>query len=96
MAAARALDVVRVHGPAGDRGNSVLELRRFVQPVGVQRDTHPAAVGEAQRRVDQLGIRPVVLVDLEAHRAGVDERLERRVVLGSRPGLDADVDRPLR
>ena len=38
MAAARALDVVGVHGPAADRGDGVLELGGLVQAVRVERD----------------------------------------------------------
>ena len=40
------------------------------------------------------GIGPVVLVDLEAACAGIEQRLERSVVLDPRAGLEADVDGP--
>ena len=52
-------------------------------------------VGEAQDVVDQLRVGAVVLVDLEAAGAGVEQRLERPVVLGARAGLQPDVDRPV-
>ena len=68
MPAAGALDVIGVDGPAGDRGDRVLQLGRLVQPVGVERDRHVVRVGEAQDVVDQLGVGAVVLVDLEAAR----------------------------
>ena len=88
MAAAAALDVVGVDGPAVDRGDRVLELGALVQPVGVERDGDVVRVGEAEDVVDELRVGAVVLVDLEAARAGVEQRLERSVVLGAgrRPG----------
>jgi hypothetical protein len=59
-----------------------------VEPVGVERDRDPAGVGERERGVDQLRVRAEVLVDLQADRAGLDERLEVRGVLpsGRTPG----------
>ena len=45
--------------------------------------------------VDQLRVRPVVLVDLEPARAGVEQRLERPVVLEPGARLQPDVDRPV-
>ena len=48
VAAARALDVVRMDRPAVDRGDGVLELRRLVQAIGVERDGDLMRVGEAQ------------------------------------------------
>ncbi len=95
VAAAGALHVVGVHGPAVDRGDRVLELGRLVQAVGVQRDAHAMRVGVAQHGVDQLGIGAVVLVDLEAHGTRVEQGVERRV--GRRPGvrLQAQVDGPV-
>ena len=51
-------------------------------------------VGEAEDMVDELGRGAVVLVDLEADRARVEERLERGVVRGPRVRLEADVERP--
>ena len=81
MAAARALHVVRVDGPAGDRGDGVLELGDLVEPVGVEADRDVARFGERQRRVDQLRVGAVVLVDLEADRAGLEQQLQVRRVL---------------
>ena len=94
VAAATPLDVIGVDGPAGDRGDGVLELGRLVEPVGVERDGHVVRIGEAEDVVDQRGIGAVVLVDLEAARAGVEQRVERSVVLDPRAGLEADVDGP--
>ena len=91
VAAAAALDVIGVDGPAGDRGDRVLELGRLVQAVGVERDGDVVGVGEAQDVVDQLGVGAVVLVDLEAARAGVEERLER----ARRPRIRAPAWRPM-
>ena len=48
VAAAAALDVVGVDGPAGDRGDRVLELGDLVQAVGVERDRDVVRVGEPQ------------------------------------------------
>ena len=88
------LDVVGVDRAPGDRGDRVLELRRLVEPVRMERHGQVAGVGVAQDRVDQLGVRPVVLVDLEPHGACLHERVE--VALVRRPGarLHAEVDRP--
>ena len=52
-------------------------------------------LGEAQRVVDERRVGAVVLVDLEPARPGVEERLERPVVLGAGAGLEADVERPV-
>jgi hypothetical protein len=93
--AAGALDVIGVDGPAGDRRDRVLELGRLVEAVGVERDRHVVGVGEAQDVVDQLRVGAVVLVDLEAAGAGVEERLERTVVLRPGAGLQPHVDRPV-
>ena len=54
VAAAAALDVVGVDGPAVDRRDGVLELGALVQPVGVERDAHVVGVGVAQGVVDEL------------------------------------------
>ena len=62
---------------AGDRGHRVLELGRLVQSVGVQRHADVVRVGVGQHGVDQLGIRAVVLVDLEADCTGVEQGVER-------------------
>ena len=77
----------------GDRGDGVLELRALVQAVGVQAHRDVVAVREAERRVDQLRVRAVVLVDLEPDRPGLEQELERGGV--GRPGirLEPDVDR---
>ena len=65
MTAAAALDVIRVDRPAGDRRDRVLELGRFVQPVGVQGNldpfvltTTPAVVTEETERLlcDMRGV----------------------------------------
>ena len=61
----------------------------------MERDGHPARLREGQRRVDQLGIRPVVLVDLEPDRARLKERLEVGGGHRARARLDPDVQRPL-
>ena len=95
VATAAALDVIGVDGPAVDRGDRVLELGALVQPVRVERDAHVVPVRVAQRVVDELRVGAVVLVDLEAARAGLQERVERGVLL--RPGarLQPDVERPV-
>ena len=93
--AAAALDVVGVDGPAVDRGDRVLQLGALVQPVGVERDADVVGLGEAQRVVDQLRVRAVVLVDLEPARPGIQEGLQRAVVLGPGARLQADVERPV-
>ena len=94
MPAAAPLDVIGVDRPPGDRRDRVLQLGRLVQAVGVERDADVVRIGEAQDVVDQLGVGAVVLVDLEAAGAGVQERVERPVVLGARARLQADVERP--
>ena len=76
MTAARPFDVVRVDRSAGDRGDRVLQLRRLVESVGVERDRYAAGVGERQRGIYQLRVCPEVLVDLEPDRPRLDERLE--------------------
>ncbi len=87
--------MVRVNGPPGDRGDRVLELGRLVEPVGVERDRHVVGVRESEDVVDQLRVGAVILVDLEAAGAGVEEGLEGGVVL--RPGgrLEGHVQGPL-
>ena len=65
VAAARALHVVGVDGPPGDGRDGVLELGRLVEPVGVERHGHVVTVGVAQRVIDDVRVRAVVLVDLE-------------------------------
>ncbi len=94
MTAAAPLDVVGVDRPAGDGRDRVLELGRLVEAVGVEGDRDVVGLGEAQDVVDELGVGAVVLVDLEAARAGIEQRLERAVVLGPGAGLEPDVDRP--
>ena len=90
MPTAASFHVVGVDGPAGNGGNRVLELGRLVQAVGVQADGHVVRVGEPERGVDQLGRRAVVLVDLEADRAGIEQDLEFRGV--HRPGIRLEPD----
>ena len=55
VAAAGALDVVGVDGPAGDRGDRVLELARTrsARRCGARRDV--VRVGVAQDVIDELG-----------------------------------------
>jgi hypothetical protein len=65
-----------------------------VEAVGVEAHRHVALVSESEGVVDQVRIGAVVLVDLEADRAGLEQRLERGVVHRSGVGLEADVDRP--
>ena len=59
-----------------------------------RRDRDVVGVGVAQDVVDELRVGAVVLVDLEADRARLEQRVEAAVV--RRPGarLEADVDRP--
>ena len=92
--AAAPFDVVGVDRSPRDGGDCLFELGGFVEPVGVQRDGDVVGIGEAQDMVDELGVRAVVLVDLEAACARIDQRLERRVVLRPGHGLQPDVDRP--
>ena len=94
VAAARPLDVVRVDRPAGDRRHRVLELGALVEPVGVEADGDVALVRVAQDPVDEVGVRAVVLVDLEPDGARLDQRVEVRLVERPGAGLHADVDRP--
>ena len=88
VAAAGALDVVGVDRAAGDGRHRVLELRGLVEPVGVEADRDVVRVGEVERGVDELRVRAVVLVDLEADGARLEERLQAPVVrrLARRPG----------
>ena len=58
VAAATPFDVIGMDGPAGDRGDGVLEFGRLVEAVGVQRDGHVVRVGEAEDVVDELGYAP--------------------------------------
>ena len=73
VAAAAALHVIGVDRPAGDRRDRVLELGALVQAVGVERDGDVVGVGEPQRVIDQRRVGAVVLVDLEAARARVQQ-----------------------
>ena len=91
----RPLDVVGVNGPTGDGGDRVLELGGLVETVRVERDGDAGRLGEPERRVDELRVRPVVLVDLEAHRAGVDQGLVVGCRLRAGTRLEADVHRPV-
>ena len=75
----------------GDRRDRVLELGRSRGAVGVEADRDVALVGEPEGRVDELRVRTVVLVDLEADRAGLEQPPARTV---DRAGvrLEPDVD----
>jgi hypothetical protein len=55
-----------------------------------------AIAGEPEHVIDELGVRTVVLMDLEPAGTGVQQRLERDVVLSSGAGLQPDVDRASR
>ena len=91
--AARALGVVGVDRAALERGDRVVDVARLVQRVGVDRDLHVVALGDAEAAVDRRGRRAPVLVQLEADRAGanlLDEPLgQRRVALAGEPEVDA-------
>ena len=50
--AAAALDVVGMHGAAGDRVERLLERRRLAEAVGVQRHLDVVALGDGERGVD--------------------------------------------
>ena len=80
MAAPAALDVVGVDRPAGDRRHRVLELRGLLEPVGVEAQRQVARVDVPQDVIDELGVRAVVLVDLEPQRSGVDQRVQVAVL----------------
>jgi hypothetical protein len=94
VAAAGALDVVGVDRPAGDRGHRVLELRRLLEPVGVEAQRQVPRLDVSQHVIDELGVGAVVLVDLEPQRARVDQRVEVPVLGRPRPRLHPDVQRP--
>ena len=70
VAAARALGVVGVDRPAGDRLERRLEEAGLVERVGVDRDLHAGLVGDAQAGVDRRRRRAPVLVQLEPAGAG--------------------------
>jgi hypothetical protein len=88
---AGSLDVVRVHRAAARRRDGVLELARLVQPVGVEADGDVVRLGDRERRVDDRGICPPVLVHLEADRTGLDHRVEPAGHVGAGTRLQADV-----
>ena len=85
--------MIGVDRPAGDRRHRVLELGCLVEPIGVEADRDVARVGVAERGVDQLRRGAVVLVDLEAHRAGLEQDVQRRRIGRARVGLEPDVHR---
>ena len=62
------------YGPT--TGDRVLQLSRLVQPVGVERDRDILGIGETQDVIDELWVCAVVLVDLEAAGARVEQGLE--------------------
>ena len=93
MAAAGALHVVGVHRAAADRFDRALELGRLVEPVGVQAHRHVVRLGRGQGGVDDLGVGAPVLVDLQPHRAGLDQGIERLAPIGPGARLQPEVHR---
>ena len=91
--ASRALDVVGVDRPPGDRGDRVLERHRLVDRVGVDHDLDVVRVGNPKRLVDHGRVRAQVLVDLEPGRAPLERGLQRRRARG-RSRDEGHVDRP--
>ena len=84
VAAAGALDVVGVDGPAGDRGDRVLELARLVEAVGVERHRDVVGVGERSARSMSSGYAPLSSWTLKPDGARLDERIEVSLVGSSR------------
>ncbi len=92
--AARALGVVGVDRPAGDRPQRVLDEAGLVQRVGVDRDLHARPPPTRQAGVDRGRRGAPVLVQLEPGRAGpqlLPQRLGRH---GVALAEQHDVDRP--
>ena len=92
--AARALRVIHVDGPAGDRLQRVLEEAALVERVGVQLDLEVELVRDAQAAVDRRRRRAPVLVDLEPEAAGLDLLDQRRRAGGVAAAEEAEVHRP--
>ena len=69
MPAARALGMVGVDGAALERRYGVLDKARLIEGVGMYRDLHVIALGDAEAAVDCRGGAAPVLVELEAHGA---------------------------
>ena len=95
MAAARALDVVRVDRPAVDHAQRVLDEQPLVESVGVQADLHVVGVGDAQGHVERGGVRADVLVDLEPAGTCGQHPLERLGAAGRAAGEHQRVQRRL-
>ena len=94
MAAAGPLHVVRVDGAPADGRHRVLQLGGLVEAVRVEAHRDVALVRVAQDPVDEVRVRAVVLVNLEAGGAGRKERVQVALVRGSGARLHADVDGP--
>ena len=91
--AARALGVVRVDAPPGDRGERVLHVAGLVQRVGVDRHLHAGLVGHPQAGVDRGGRRAPVLVQLEPADPGLDLLVQRVDADGVALAEQRDVER---
>ncbi len=93
--AAAALDVEGVDGAAVQHAQGVLDGEALVEAVAVQGDLDVVLLGHPQRGVQGAGVRAHVLVDLEAGRTALGQRLDQRGgVRGGAAGEEADVDGP--
>jgi hypothetical protein len=93
MPASRALRVVGVDGPAGDRVHRVLEEPGLVERVRVDLDLHVQLVARVQRCPDDGRHRAPVLVDLEPDGARAPLLEQRRDVVGGPLAEEPEVDR---
>jgi hypothetical protein len=78
VATARAFRVIHVNGTAADRLERVLDKAGFIERVGVDLHLKVVIVGDAQTRIDRRRHRTPVLVQLEAHDAGLELLHHRR------------------
>lgn len=91
MASASAFAVVGVYGPPFERGDGALDAARLIQRVRVDRHLHIVCLGHGEAGVDCRGRRAPVLVQLEPHRAGLDDVVQalrrRRVAFAREPDV---------
>src|SRR6266699_1581457 len=77
MAAPRAFGMIGVNGSAGDRGDRVVHISRFIYGIGVDRDLNVVTVGHRQAVIDSRGSCAPILMELQATGASGDLFFER-------------------
>src|SRR5580700_6397893 len=77
MAAPRAFGVIGVNGPAGDGGDCVVHIPRFIDGIRVDCDLNVVTVGHCEAGIDSRRGGAPILVEFQATGAGGDLFFER-------------------